>query len=117
MIVLMIAEALGNGLNVYPAALSVEFFHTASLIADDFMDGDDMRRGIPSLHIVFGPTIAILASYGLITAAFEKIHKNALLMQNSGTRFACMSDRACTLALEIAARCSGVDGTACRRAG
>src|ERR1700724_3308878 len=35
LIVILIAEALGNGLNVYESALSVEFFHTSSLIADD----------------------------------------------------------------------------------
>jgi geranylgeranyl diphosphate synthase, type II len=112
MIVLMTAEGLGNGLNVYPAALSVEFFHTASLIADDLpcMDNDDERREKPSLHKVYGETIALLSSYALITAAFEKIHKNALLMQNSGTHFAYMSDRACALALETAAHCSGILG-------
>jgi geranylgeranyl diphosphate synthase, type II len=112
MIVLMTAEGLGQGLNVYPAALSVEFFHTASLIADDLpcMDNDDERREKPSLHKVYGETIALLASYGLITAAFEKIYKNAWVMQNSGTHFASMSDRACTLSLEIASRCSGIVG-------
>src|SRR5271156_199263 len=35
LIVLLIGEGLGNGLNVFDAALSVEYFHTASLIADD----------------------------------------------------------------------------------
>jgi len=46
LIVLLIAEGLGKGLNVSEAALSVEFFHTASLIADDLpcMDNDDERR-------------------------------------------------------------------------
>ena len=50
--VLMIADALGFGLDAMPAALGVEFFHTASLIADDLpcMDDDDMRRSRPSLH-------------------------------------------------------------------
>lgn len=112
MIVLMTAEGLGHDLNVYPAALSVEFFHTASLIADDLpcMDNDDERREKPSVHKVYGETIALLASYGLITAAFEKIHRNALVLQNSGTRFAPMSDRACALALETAAHCSGMLG-------
>src|SRR5689334_6318506 len=72
LIVLLIAEALGNGLNVYEAALSVEFFHTSSLIADDLpcMDNDDERRDKPSTHKVYGESIALLASYALITAAF-----------------------------------------------
>jgi geranylgeranyl diphosphate synthase type II len=112
LIVLLIAEALGNGLNVYPAALSVEFFHTASLIADDLpcMDNDDERREKPSLHKVYGEAIALLASYALITAAFEKIHTNALVMQHSGPPFSQFSDRACTLALEAATHCAGILG-------
>src|SRR5579863_9558332 len=83
LIVLFVGEALGCGLNVYEAALSVEFFHTASLIADDLpcMDNDDERRDKPSLHKVYGETIALLASYALITAAFEKIHSNAIVMR------------------------------------
>src|SRR6202167_2596390 len=62
LIVIFIAEALGNGLNVYEAALAVEFFHTASLIADDLpcMDNDDERRDKPSLHKVYGEAIALL---------------------------------------------------------
>lgn len=112
LIVLMVAEALGHGLNVYEAALSVEFFHTASLIADDLpcMDNDDERRDKPSLHKVYGETIALLASYALITAAFEKIHRNALLMKEAGPPFSAFSDRACMIALESAAHCSGIRG-------
>ena len=112
MIVLMIAEALGNGLSVNHAALSVEFFHTASLIADDLpcMDNDDERRERPSLHKVYGETIALLSSYALITAAFDKIHKNAAVMLESGSSYAAMSDRACVLALEAAAKSSGILG-------
>ena len=74
LIVLLIAEALGHGMNVYPSALSVEFFHTASLIADDLpcMDNDDERREKPSLHKVYGESIALLASYALITQHLKK---------------------------------------------
>ena len=112
LIVLMVAEALGNGLNVYEAALSVEFFHTASLIADDLpcMDNDDERRDKPSLHKVYGETIALLASYALITAAFQKIHSNAALMKEAGLPFSEWSDRICFLALESATHCSGIVG-------
>ena len=112
LIVLLVAEALGNGLNVYEAALSVEFFHTASLIADDLpcMDNDDERRDRPSLHKVYGETIALLASYALITGAFEKIHSNAAIMRESGPPFSNFSDRAGLIALECAARCAGILG-------
>ncbi|HEY5259079.1 MAG TPA: polyprenyl synthetase family protein [Rhabdochlamydiaceae bacterium] len=112
LIVMMVAEALGNGLNVAEAALSVEFFHTASLIVDDLpcMDNDDERREKPSLHKVYGETIALLASYALITAAFEKIHRNAQHMKEAGAPYAATSDRACVLALESAAHCAGILG-------
>jgi geranylgeranyl diphosphate synthase type II len=112
LIVILIAEALGNNLNVYESALAVEFFHTASLIADDLpcMDNDDERREKPSLHKVYGEAIALLASYSLITAAFEKIHSNAKVMQEAVPPFCHFSDRACTLALESATHCSGILG-------
>ncbi|MGE5195891.1 MAG: polyprenyl synthetase family protein [Anaerolineae bacterium] len=112
LIVLLVAEGLGNDLDVVDAALSVEFFHTASLIADDLpcMDNDDERRNKPTLHKVYGETIALLSSYALICAAFEKIHKNAQLMRESGGSFSIYSDRACSIALETAARCSGILG-------
>jgi geranylgeranyl diphosphate synthase type II len=112
LIVLLVAEGLGNGLNVFQAALSVEFFHTASLIADDLpcMDNDDERRDKPSLHKVYGEAIALLASYALITAAFEKIHCNAAVMQEAPSPFCHFSDRACTIALESATRCAGILG-------
>jgi len=112
LIVIFVAEALGNNLNVYESALAVEFFHTSSLIADDLpcMDNDDERREKPSLHKVYGEAIALLSSYALITAAFEKIHSNAMVMQDSGLPFCHFSDRACTLALESATYCAGILG-------
>ncbi|MFN4308068.1 polyprenyl synthetase family protein [Sulfurihydrogenibium azorense] len=59
-------------------ALSVEFIHTYSLIHDDLpaMDDDDLRRGKPTCHKVFGEAIAILAGDGLLTYAFELISGN-----------------------------------------
>ncbi len=112
LIVLMVAEALGQGLNVNEAALSVEFFHTASLIADDLpcMDNDDERREKPSLHKVYGETIAILASYALIVAAFEKIHSNTKKMKESSSVHSAMSDKVCVMALETASKCAGILG-------
>jgi geranylgeranyl diphosphate synthase type II len=112
LIVHLIAEALGNDLNVSDSALSVEFFHTASLIVDDLpcMDNDDERRNKPSLHKVYGESVALLASYALITAAFEKIQKNADAMREAGLPYSSYSDRACVIALEAASRCAGISG-------
>jgi geranylgeranyl diphosphate synthase type II len=56
-----------------PAACAVECIHTYSLIHDDLpcMDDDDLRRGQPTSHKVFGEGIAVLAGDALLTAAFE----------------------------------------------
>jgi len=57
---------------VMPFAASLEFIHTYSLVHDDLpaMDDDDLRRGRPSNHKVFGEAMAILAGDGLLTEAF-----------------------------------------------
>lgn len=112
LIVLMTAEALCNGLNVYPVALAVEFLHTASLIADDLpcMDNDDERRNKPSLHKVYGENIALLTSYSLICAGFERIHDNAQIMRHGPPSFAGFADQACTLGLGHAASAAGILG-------
>ena len=56
-----------------PAACAVECVHTYSLIHDDLpcMDDDDIRRGRPTSHKVFGEGIAVLAGDALLTVAFE----------------------------------------------
>ena len=55
-----------------PAACALEFIHTYSLIHDDLpaMDDDRLRRGRPTLHVVYGDGIAILAGDGLQAEAF-----------------------------------------------
>jgi geranylgeranyl diphosphate synthase, type II len=68
------AEAVGgDGENVLPAACALELIHTYSLIHDDLpaMDNDDLRRGKPTSHKVFGEAMAILAGDGLLTEAFN----------------------------------------------
>jgi geranylgeranyl diphosphate synthase type II len=64
-----------------PYACSIEYIHTYSLIHDDLpaMDNDDLRRGIPTNHKVFGDAAAILAGDGLLTSAFEAMTKDMLL--------------------------------------
>ena len=56
-----------------PFACAVEMVHTYSLIHDDLpcMDDDDLRRGKPTNHKIFGDATAVLAGDGLLTAAFE----------------------------------------------
>ena len=67
------ADAVGGDRALaMPAACAVEFIHTYSLIHDDLpaMDNDTMRRGRPTLHVVAGEGVAILAGDGLLTEAF-----------------------------------------------
>src|SRR5690625_4891783 len=56
----------------YPAASALEMVHTYSLIHDDLpaMDDDEIRRGKPTNHKVFGEAMAILAGDALLTHAF-----------------------------------------------
>lgn len=67
----------GTGKAALPAACAVEMIHTYSLIHDDLpaMDNDDLRRGKPTNHKVFGEGIAILAGDALLTEAFAVIAK------------------------------------------
>lgn len=59
--------------NALQSAAAIELIHTFSLIHDDIMDDDDMRRGKPSVHKVWGKDIAILAGDTLFSKAFEMI--------------------------------------------
>ncbi len=110
-LVLMIVDALDQGLDAIAAALSVEFFHTSSLIADDLpcMDNDDERRGRSSLHKVFDEGIALLASYTLIASGYEGIYKNGKLMKQNA-QYGHLADAATLACLEIATRCAGIFG-------
>jgi geranylgeranyl diphosphate synthase type II len=73
-LVIAAGEALGaDAESLLTAASAVEMIHTYSLIHDDLpaMDDDDLRRGRPTCHKVFGEAIAILAGDALLTCAFE----------------------------------------------
>ncbi len=65
----------GNFEQSIPVACAIEMIHTYSLIHDDLpaMDNDDMRRGKPTNHKVFGEATAILAGDALLTYAFQVI--------------------------------------------
>ena len=68
------AEIFGlGGREIMPMALALEMIHTASLIHDDLpaMDDDDLRRGKPTNHRLFGEGAAILAGDALMALAFE----------------------------------------------
>ncbi len=85
-----------------PFALALEMIHTYSLIHDDLpcMDDDDMRRGKPSSHKVFGEADALLAGDGLLTLAFETVLSAPGMSAEQKT--------AAGLALAKAAGCSGM---------
>jgi geranylgeranyl pyrophosphate synthase len=74
MLVLAAAEAIDGAASelALPAACAIEMIHTYSLIHDDLpaMDDDTLRRGRPTLHVVYGDGIAILAGDGLHAEAF-----------------------------------------------
>ena len=70
---LLACEAVGGtAAQALPGALALEYIHTYSLIHDDLpaMDDDDLRRGRPTNHKVFGEGHAILAGDALLTEAF-----------------------------------------------
>ena len=85
---------------VLPFAAAVEMIHTYSLIHDDLpaMDDDDMRRGRPTNHKVYGEATAILAGDALLTAAFEQLAKADLPAERIVQAVTCLS------------RCAGAPG-------
>jgi geranylgeranyl diphosphate synthase type I len=73
-LVLLTAEAVGGNRKwAYKTAAAVELIHTFSLIHDDIMDGDEMRRGMPAVHTLWGEPMAILAGDVLFSKAFELV--------------------------------------------
>jgi geranylgeranyl diphosphate synthase type II len=72
------ADAIADApVGVESAACALELIHTYSLIHDDLpaLDNDDLRRGRPTCHKVFGDAMAILAGDALLTLAFEVLSK------------------------------------------
>jgi len=83
------------------AACTLELIHTYSLIHDDLpaLDNDDMRRGMPTCHKVFGEAMAILAGDALLTLAFQVL-----------AQIACEPERKARLAEELALAAGTVGG-------
>lgn len=90
----------GDADKAMPFAAAVEMIHTYSLIHDDLpaMDDDDMRRGRPTNHKVYGEATAILAGDALLTAAFEQLAKAELPADRIVQAVTCLS------------RCAGAPG-------
>ncbi len=65
----------GNIADSEPLAAAIEMIHTYSLIHDDLpcMDDDELRRGKPTNHIVFGEAVAVLSGDALLNLAYETI--------------------------------------------
>lgn len=101
LLVYLIAEAIGRNYEPAHAALATEFFHTASLVADDLpcMDDDQHRRGKPSVHVLFGQPVALLTTYALISEGYRFLSCNSLI-----------SDEARILAIENVAQNTGILG-------
>ena len=95
----MVAGSLPDGVADLGAAL--EMLHTYSLIHDDLpaLDNDDLRRGRPTCHVLFGEAIAILAGDALQTRAFEVL-----------AHLGCPAPQAVAVLAEIAHAVGTVDG-------
>ncbi len=95
----MIAGALPDGVEELGSAL--EMLHTYSLIHDDLpaLDNDDLRRGKPTCHVVFGEALAILAGDALQTQAYEVM-----------ARLKCSAEARVKIIEEIARGTGTVDG-------
>ncbi|MGX2960407.1 polyprenyl synthetase family protein [Peribacillus sp. JNUCC 23] len=104
LLVLAVLDAFAKDVNAgVPAAAAIEMIHTYSLIHDDLpaMDDDDLRRGKPTNHKVFGEATAILAGDALLTYSFQLI---------ANTEHPCVtSDMKLNLILEIA-KAAGAEG-------
>ena len=74
-----------------PLACAIEMIHTSSLIHDDLpcMDNDDLRRGKPTNHKVYGYANALLAGDALLIRAFETISSSSL--SDKSVRYACLA--------------------------
>ena len=107
MLALLAAEACGGTIAVaIPAASAVEMVHAYSLIHDDLpaMDDNDLRRGRPTCHKVYGEAMAILAGDALLSLAFQVLAER---VQPASVAGAC-----CAALAEAAGPCHLVGGQA-----
>jgi geranylgeranyl diphosphate synthase, type II len=96
------AEAVSDSpVGIESCAATLELIHTYSLIHDDLpaLDNDDLRRGVPTCHKVFGDAIAILAGDALLTLAFQVL-----------AQMDCPAERKVALIVELATASGTVNG-------
>lgn len=96
------AEAVSDSpAGIESCACTLELIHTYSLIHDDLpaLDNDDLRRGVPTCHKVFGDAIAILAGDALLTLAFQVL-----------AQMDCPAERKAALIAELATASGTVGG-------
>ncbi len=96
------AEAVSDSpVGIESCACTLELIHTYSLIHDDLpaLDNDDLRRGVPTCHKVFGDAIAILAGDALLTLAFQVL-----------AQMDCPNDRKVALIAELSTAAGTVGG-------
>jgi geranylgeranyl diphosphate synthase type I len=80
-IVILVSKLVnGNLESAYKLSAAVEVLHTFTLIHDDIMDNDTVRRGIPAVHVRYGVPMAILAGDLLHVKAFEILHDGLSLL-------------------------------------
>ena len=76
-LVMFSAKAVGGSFDeVLHASLAVEMLHNFTLVHDDIMDNSDKRRGMPTLHIKYDLSTAILTGDVLLAAAYEYLQKD-----------------------------------------
>ncbi len=87
----------GTTKQAIPAAAAVEMIHNFTLLHDDIMDNDEVRHGVPTVHVRFGMPIGILAGDLLFSRAFETISKPYLHKSgNAGLNLVTTLAKACT---------------------
>ncbi|MEM2282526.1 MAG: polyprenyl synthetase family protein [Candidatus Hadarchaeales archaeon] len=87
-LLLLSCEAVGGRMeDAREAAVAIEFLHTFTLIHDDIMDGSARRRGVPTVHTIWGRDLAITAGDALCAKAFEALDCNASRVGLSDERF------------------------------
>ena len=87
----------GTASQAIPAAAAIEMVHNFTLVHDDIMDNDEVRHGVPTVHMRFGMPIGILAGDLLFSRAFETISKPYLhKSEDVGLSLVATLAKACT---------------------
>jgi len=98
----------GRGRSIYKVAAAIELIHSFTLIHDDLpcMDDDSLRRGRPTVHVIFGEAVALLAGDALLSLAFELLSS----LGTSGGTSGVSTDRTTSRMINEVARAAGTSG-------